>query len=368
VLSHLDDQSMPPHDTHPKHSYSLYGHDSAQAEILAHITGNTLGQSWLITGPKGIGKATFAFHLSRFMLKGEFGGGLFAGSPDTLAVAKDDPTCMRIASGGHADFLYVERQYSDAAQTKKYTAIRVDDVRAVGAFLSKTAAEGGWRVVVIDAADEMNRNAANAILKVLEEPPPHALMLLVAHNPARLLPTIRSRCRQLSLKPLSSDIIARILHEKIEHLSEDESHILQQLADGSAGRAISMHQQGGLAVFEQVMDALAAIKSGDNCATFAIAGELAHTQETFSLATTLILWWLGAAVTGLLRAWQGMHMPEAAKAHAMAILPHAPPQAWSQLWQDINALLQKTDSVNLDKQHVLHTILMQIQQTACITR
>src|SRR5690606_8248157 len=124
-------------------------------------------------------------------------------APATLAMSAEDPVFRRIAAQGHGDFRIVTRGWADSKQTKRKTVIGVDEVREIGAFMSMTPAEGGWRAVIIDAADEMNSNAANAVLKVLEEPPRRALLFLVAHNPDRLLPTIRSRCRRLDLRPLT---------------------------------------------------------------------------------------------------------------------------------------------------------------------
>ena len=182
----------------------LLGQAEAEASFLTAFNSGKLPHAWLICGPSGIGKATLAHRITRFVLThggpvaegpGLFGDALPAVEPTSLATDLESPICRRIIAGGHADFLHIQRS-EDEKTGKLRKEITVNEVRAVGSFLSKTPAEGGWRVVVIDSADEMNANAANAVLKVLEEPPKRALLLLVSHNPGRLLPTIRSRCRR----------------------------------------------------------------------------------------------------------------------------------------------------------------------------
>ena len=160
----------------------------------------------LMTGPRGIGKATLAYRFARFVLTHGATGRTAPDCRRMTSLAGHPADCgvfRRVASGGHADLLAVERAY-DPRRRRLRSEIVVDDTREIAAFLRLTAAEGGWRVVIVDGADEMNRNAANALLKILEEPPRHALLLLVAHSPGRLLPTIR-----LALPALSDDAAAR---------------------------------------------------------------------------------------------------------------------------------------------------------------
>src|SRR5665213_3453397 len=161
------------------------------------------------------------------------GPGLFAGpQPTGLAVDPANPAFRRVASGGHADVLLIERAY-DEKRKRRRSEIVIDDVRRIGEFLHLTPAEGGWRIVIVDGADEMNRNAANALLKVLEEPSARARLLITSASPGRLLPTIRSRCRHLSLDVLAHDQIDDLLRKYRPGLSRDESAGLIALADGS---------------------------------------------------------------------------------------------------------------------------------------
>ena len=187
----------------PRENPSLSGHEPAEKELLSAFASGRLPHGLLITGPHGVGKATLAFRFARFLLSqgaAPSAGGLFAPAvPSSLALPPEHPVFRRVASSGHADLLTVERGI-DPKRKRERTEIVVDDTRAIAAFLRLTPAEGGWRIVVVDTADEMNRNAANAVLKILEEPPSRALLILVSDNPGRLLPTIRSRCRRLPLR------------------------------------------------------------------------------------------------------------------------------------------------------------------------
>ena len=153
----------------------------------------------------------------------------------------------RVAAGSHADLLTVERAY-DEKRKRMRTQIAVDDVREISDFMSLTPAEGGWRVVVVDGAEELNQNSANALLKVLEEPPPRAVLLLVCAAPGRLLPTIRSRCRRLRLDPLGQETMERLLANYLPDLAADERGRLVTVAEGSPGRALLLAEEEGLAI------------------------------------------------------------------------------------------------------------------------
>ncbi|MCY4407885.1 MAG: DNA polymerase III subunit delta', partial [Rhodospirillaceae bacterium] len=177
----------------PRENPHLVGHEPAAGALVEAWGSGRLAHAWLIAGPRGIGKATLAYRFARFVLAGKEG-------IDGLTMAPEHPVFRRIAAGGHSDLAVIERGLGDRGRLR--AEIVVDDVRKANAFLSLTAGEGGWRVVIVDAADEMNRNAANALLKRLEEPPSRVLFLLVSHAPSRMPATLRSRCRLLSLAPL----------------------------------------------------------------------------------------------------------------------------------------------------------------------
>src|SRR5712691_11401764 len=177
----------------PRANPHLRGHEAAERELRRLTEAGRLPHAILLCGPRGIGKATLAFRLARFLLARSGDG--FGDGDGGLAIDPEQSVFHRVASGGHADLLTVERTY-DPRRRRLRSEILVEDTREIAGFFRLTAAEEGWRIVIVDGAEEMNRNAANALLKILEEPPRRALLLLVSHSPGRLLPTIRSRCRR----------------------------------------------------------------------------------------------------------------------------------------------------------------------------
>ncbi len=244
--------ASPPPALSPRANPDLLGHEAGERTLLAAAQGGRLAHAWLITGPAGIGKATLAFRFARYLLAGGrhpgqgsllSAAGNEADEGTGLFVAPDHPAFRRVAGGGHADLLTIERSFDDRRDRLRREIV-VDDVRAIGAFLAQTPAEGGWRIVVVDSADALNRNAANALLKGLEEPPDRALLLLVSDAPGGLLPTIRSRCRRLALQPLPTDIVNALLGRYQPQLDDAERAVLVDLAEGSIGRALALAEAG----------------------------------------------------------------------------------------------------------------------------
>src|SRR5579871_3007295 len=198
-----DDGGLP----RPRDTTVLFGHEAAERAFLGACRSGRLPHAWLIGGEPGIGKATLAYRIARFVLAHPDLSQLPADA--TLALARDHRTVRRIAAGAHTDLLALERTVSETTG-KLRTVITVDQVRRLSTFFGSTAGEGGWRVCIVDSADELQYpNASNALLKMLEEPPPRSLFLLVSHAPGRLLPTIRSRCRRLALRPLAQADVVR---------------------------------------------------------------------------------------------------------------------------------------------------------------
>lgn len=192
---------------HPRDRERLHGHDEAVASFLEGWRSGRLHHAWLIAGPEGVGKATFAYAAARFLLANPPGRTARA---DNLAVDPASPAARQVSARSHPDLFVVRRQL--AKDGKRYlTEIGVDEARDAIARLSGTAGAGGWRIVIVDCADELNRSSANALLKLIEEPPPNAVFLIVAHAPGRLLPTIRSRCRLLNLHPLDAETVADVV-------------------------------------------------------------------------------------------------------------------------------------------------------------
>ncbi len=351
----------------PRETTELFGHEVAERRLIEAWAGGRMPHGWLFTGPRGIGKATLAYRLARFLLR-DTGEGGPAPPPQGLAVAPEDPVFRRVASGGHADLMGVERGW-DEKRGRKRTEIVVDDIRAVGAFLRLTPAEAGWRVVVIDSADEMNPNAANALLKCLEEPSAGAVLLLVSHGPGRLLATIRSRCRRLALKPLSDQGVARILLQHHPEMPETDLAALARLAEGSAGRALALAAAGGLAVYRDLAALLNRLPALDGEALHALGDKLARPGADVLWQATgeLLRGWLARAVRSGVLGPGAAHEAVPGEAEAMRRLTGPGGgglDRWVEVWEKTDRLLVQSDTANLDRKQVLLDVFFALESAA----
>lgn len=237
----------------PRLRTSLLGHEAAERRLLQSYASGKMHHAWLLAGPRGIGKATLAFRLARFVLAHPDVQG--AAVATSLYVSPDAPAARRVASGGHADLLVLERQWDEKA--KRYKAeISAAAARQATEFFAKTAGEGGWRVCIVDAADDLNAESANAILKTLEEPPAKALFILVSHRQGSLLPTIRSRCIRLELSALEERQTLQVLEAVLERAPDEAMERAARLAHGSPGRAVELLDSEGAAAFAAMLQEL----------------------------------------------------------------------------------------------------------------
>jgi DNA polymerase-3 subunit delta' len=234
--------------------------------------------------------------------------------------------------------------------------IGVEEVRAAGGTLRLTPAEGGWRVVIVDSADLLNKSSANALLKILEEPPARALLLLVSHAPGRLAATIRSRCRRVPLRPLPDAAVAALLSRYRPDLGEDDSALLVRLGDGSIGRAIELAGEGGAGLYGRVLALLLALPRPDVAELHAM-GESFDTRRaggdaSFRAASGFLTWWLA----GLVRAGATGVIPPglpAAEVECLSrLLSSRGLDHWLRLWEKIGRLFVRCQSVNLDRKQV----------------
>jgi DNA polymerase III subunit delta' len=358
MTSFLDDDGPSPRTT-----TELLGHDSAERAFLDAWNSGRLAHAWLICGPRGIGKATLAYRIARFVLAGGGeGGGLFGGAPESLAIGPEHPVFRRVASGGHADFKVVERGWTDDKKTRLKTEITVDEVRDVGAFLSLTPAEGGWRVVIVDAADEMNRSSANAILKVLEEPPRNALMLLVSHSPGRLLPTIRSRCRRLTLRPLPDSAVVDLLARLRPDLAEADARAIARLAEGSIGKALALDAEGGLELYREMVVLLSGLPRLAIAPLHAFGDKVARGDQSFRTVSELFNWWLVRAATQTGRTASGDEVVAGEGALQRRLVERAGLAPWIDVWEKTSHLFERADAVNLDRKQVVLNAFLALEQ------
>ncbi|MCB2107202.1 MAG: DNA polymerase III subunit delta' [Rhodobacteraceae bacterium] len=352
----------------PRSNPYLVGHEAAAQSFLTAWQSGRMAHAWLLSGPRGIGKATFAYRLARYILaKGAMGSqgetDLFgAPAEPSLQMAESDPVFARVRASGHADFRVVEREKMKTSD-RLSNVIGVDQVRKIIDFMYLTPAESAWRVVLIDGADAMNTAAANAVLKVLEEPPRQTILLLIAHNADRLLPTIRSRCRRLELRPLTDSQTRALIGRYRPDLKSAEVHALTMLADGSIGRALELADEGGVAAFANIVELMADAPHIPSAKLHNVA-DLAMKGDNFRTMTGLLTWWLARVAT---LAAQGSlaSVPEIIPGErATAARLTGSPAAVSEVWRSISYLADRTLAVNIDKKRSFIGAAMQVARLA----
>lgn len=259
---------------HPREQSVLFGHQEAEATFLEGWRAGKLHHAWLVGGPEGIGKATFAWAATRFLLTNPDPHAPGAAGIDSLYVPPDSRTFRQVASGAHPDVAVIRRGLRKDG--KGFSAeIAVADVRRALDLFSATAS--GWRVVIVDCADDLNIAGANALLKAIEEPPSRAIVFVISHAPARTLPTIRSRCRRLNLRPLADADVTRVVRSLGAPWSEAEDAGLAEavaLGHGSVSETLAMLDDERRALIRQTRDLLDALPHFD------IAGVLALAEKT----------------------------------------------------------------------------------------
>lgn len=282
---------------HPRETLSLYGHAEAEQAFLDAYRGGRMPHAWLIGGPRGVGKATLAYRMARFAFAHPDQSAAAVRNAGSLALPADNPAVRRVGAQGHPDLLALERVEDDKG--KMPTVISVDLVRKTIGFFGSTPGEGGWRICIVDPADELNAAGANALLKILEEPPTNSLLLVVSHAPGRLLPTIRSRCRRLMLRPLGPEDVARAAADALgRDAGEPDITAAAIASDGSVARALDLLGGGALKVREQVNTMLAALPAVDPRALHALGDALGRSDESaFAAFVDAVRDWLSARVT-----------------------------------------------------------------------
>lgn len=351
---------------HPRETLRLFGQSEAERAFLAAWSEGRLHHGWLLRGPRGTGKATLAYRIARALISdGPIeGGGLFADAPapppDTLDAPEGCPVAARIRARSEPRLAVLRRAVNDKTGRLR-TQIAVEDVRAVRRFLQLSAADGGWRAVIVDAADEMNASAANALLKVLEEPPPRTALLLVAHAPGALLPTIRSRCRTLELRPLGAGDLARALGQCGASIEPGEADAMALLCGGSVGEALRLAADGGIELYGRIVALMQGGRGVDRAAMVALAETAGArgAEATYELLGRLTLTLVGRLAR---RAATGSTDGEAGPGEAalMDRVAAAPAQAtlWAEAAGRIAATTRHARAVNLDPgQTIIDTFL-----------
>jgi len=279
----------------PRETTALFGHADAERTLLAAYRGGRMPHAWLIGGPPGVGKATLAYRVARFVLAHPDAAAQDVQAAQTLALDSTHPVARRIVAQAHPDILTLERTAGPTGTIR--SVITVDDVRRTVGFFGSTPGAGGWRICIVDSADDLQSpQGANALLKVLEEPPSRALFLLVSHAPGRLLATIRSRCRRLTLRPLEAADVAEAAAQALERdPSDGEVLKAAAAAQGSVARAATLLGGAALAVRERMIELLGGLPQVDPQALHALGDTLGRSDDTvFNTFVETIQDWLSA--------------------------------------------------------------------------
>ncbi|HEY7246541.1 MAG TPA: DNA polymerase III subunit delta' [Xanthobacteraceae bacterium] len=322
----------------PRETSVLHGHGDAEAALLESYRSGRLPHGWLLAGPAGIGKATLAYRMARFVLAHPENSLTTVQRATSLKVDTAHPVARRIAAQAHADLLVLERTINEKTG-KLHQDIRVEDVRRSVAFFGSTPAEGGWRIAIVDVVDELNESGANALLKVLEEPPRRALLLLVSHSAARVLPTIRSRCRVLSLRPLAPGDVARAAAAAIARDADDPGVIAAAAAaEGSVRRAVELLDTDALDLRRRVTALLDALPAIDPSALH-VVGDRIYGSDSGTLA----------AFVDAVNAWLAARLSSGPQDPALL-------NRLAGIWQRFNQSARDVDTFNLDRKPLVFNV------------
>ncbi len=330
----------------PRETTGLFGHREAETALLAAYRSGKIPHAWLIGGPQGIGKATLAYRMARFVLANRHAQGPAVQAAKTLAVDPADPIARQVAANAHGGLLVLERGLNDRGALR--TVITVDETRETISFFGSTAAVEGWRICIVDTVDELNPNAANALLKILEEPPQQSLFLLVSHAPARVLPTILSRCRKLTLRPLATDDVIRAAAVAASLDAADPGlREAAEASEGSVSRTLTLLGGDTLKLQQRTAALLAMLPKVD-------PRELHALGESLGLSDRVAL---AAFVDGVER-WISRRLHDDPDANAN--LPRLARLA--EVWEKIARAARDTADYNLERKPLVFSVFSQLAE------
>ena len=353
---------------HPRESKQLIGHESQTDALIAALNSNRFPHAWIFSGPAGIGKATLAYRLTRFILKYPPGSNSvdLSNSPK-LDIPQNDFVFQQVAAQSHPGLKVVRRPYDQRTKRVK-TEITVNEIRNLHGLFSTTTTDGGWRIAIIDCADEMNRNAANALLKMLEEPPAKSAIILISHQSGRLLPTIRSRCRMLQFKPLGEGQVTEIMNQQLPsdiELGDEDRDTLARLANGSANKALQLASGEGLKVHKNLIDLLDSLPNLSGAKAHELAERLSRRDslEEFRFFRQLLCEWLNMFVR-ICTTGQDDHLPKREFDLCQRLGSGVSLEPWLEVWEKTIKSFEQADIFNLDKRQLLLTIFFQLETAA----
>ncbi len=338
---------------HPRENFELFGHSGAELTLLEAYREGRLAQSWIIGGREGIGKATLAWRFARFLLAHPDPQSADVCEASNLFVSPDHPVARRILSMAHSDLSVLRREWNQENK-RHYTEIRVDDARNVMSRFQQAAAEGGWRIAIVDCAEDLNRATANALLKLIEEPPPRSLFLFVSHRPAQILATIRSRSRLLTLSPLSEGDVAKAvagLGGEWWEMDPGEIRAAAGRSGGSVRDALRLLGSDGLKLMGQIDQLLEGLPNVDWKKVLQLAENVSKRDATadYEAAQAAIYDWIGARVR--VSAEQG-------GMRGSQLAPYA------EVWEKFARSAHETDTYNLDRRALILSLFTDLAAAA----
>lgn len=327
--------------TRPRETIDLFGHSEAEATLLNSYRSGRIPHAWLIGGAVGIGKATLAYRMARFVLAHRNPQASNVQRAETLRVDLSNPVARQVAMGSHGGLLTLERTLNDKGVMR--TVITVDEIRETVSFFGSTAAVEGWRICIVDTVDELNPNAANALLKILEEPPEQSLFLLVSHAPARVLPTILSRCRKLLLRPLSAADVARAAAQAANMAADDLALVeAAEVAEGSVTRVLTLLGSDALKLQKRITALLATLPQIDPRELHSLGDALSSNDRAA----------LAAFIDSIDR-WMSERL-HADDGNANAHIPRLARLA--EVWEKIHHAARDTESYNLERKPLVFSV------------
>jgi DNA polymerase-3 subunit delta' len=331
---------------HPRETTMLYGHEATERALLDAYRSGHLGHAFLIGGPPGTGKATLAYRVARFILAHPDPAAPSVQSATSLFVPPEHPVARRIAGQAQADLLVLVRTINEKTGKLRQDIV-VEDVRKTITFFGSTPGQGGWRIALVDCVDELNTNGANALLKILEEPPRKALLLLVSHSAARVLPTIRSRCRSLFLRPLSGGDVVRAI-AAATHREEGDPEIARAagLAEGSIRRALALLSGHTLELHERIVDILKRLPVLDRQALHSL-GDRLHAADLASLE----------AFVDVVNGWLAERLRSGEEARKRL-------DRLARIWQEFNEAARDTETFNLERKPLVFNVFTALAEAA----
>lgn len=323
----------------PRETSVMFGHAEAETTLLKAFQSGRIPHAWLIGGAQGIGKATLAYRMAKFVLANPEPKLPAVQDANSLDVDPEHAVARQVAAGSHGGLLTLERTLNDKGTLR--TVITVDESRETIGFFGSTAAVDGWRVCIVDTVDELNQNAANALLKILEEPPSRSLFLLISHAPARVLATIQSRCRKLMLRPLAaSDVGRAAAHALGMERPNKELSDAADIAEGSVARALTLSGGEALGLHRRTIELLNTLPRVDQRALH-LLGDALPLNDRVSLR----------AFVDTIDRWLADHLKAP---HASADLPRLARLA--EVWEKINGAARETESFNLERKPLVFSV------------